>query len=119
MNDKDKKGRVILCSNVSMNDFEIFEHYSKRTYIETYFKYTKNELGLKSSAYSARSVLRHVELVELYFMIWMISQFWRNVKDRIGLRDFVEHMRMMYYEVLVEIIVDEFRFRRKRENSVD
>ena len=116
MNEKDKKGRVILCSNTTMSDFEILKHYSKRTYIEVYFKFTKDELGLRQFVYSAKSMLRHVELVEMYFTIWMVSQFWRNVKDRLGLRDFVERMRIIYYVVLFRLIAHNHRFRRKLES---
>ena len=119
MYEKNKKGRIILCSDTSMNDFEILGHYSKRTYIETYFKYAKNELGLKSIVYSSKSMLRHTELVELYFTIWMISQFWRNVKDRMGLREFIEQMRIFYYDVLLELIVHDSSFYHRLKSFFD
>jgi hypothetical protein len=96
---EDKNGRIILSSDTSLSEDEILAHYSKRTYIELGFKYAKNELGLKSMVYSEKSMLRHVELVSLYFTLWMISQFWLNVKDRQGLRDFIEQWRIFYFTI--------------------
>lgn len=89
--------RVIISSDTSMGQEEILNHYSKRTYIETYFKMVKNELGLKCLAYSAESTLRHVEAVQMFFTAWMISRFWLNAKEQVGFREFVESMRLCFY----------------------
>jgi len=115
MEEKDKNGRVILCSDISKGSDEILEHYSKRTYIELSFKYAKNELGLKSMVYSARSMLRHVEFVSLFFALWMISQFFLNVKDRLGLRDFVEQIGISCFVILLRIISKDLRYVQKFE----
>jgi hypothetical protein len=49
-------------------------------------------------------MLRHVELVSLYFTLWMISQFWLNVKDRQGLRDFIEQWRIFYFTIFSRVV---------------
>ena len=45
----------------------------------------------------------HAEAVQICFTVWMVSQFWLNVKDQIGLRDFVEKMRISYYFTLFKL----------------
>ena len=60
-----QEDKVILCSDISMTEQEILEHYSKRNYIETYFKEAKQNFGLKPQVFSAKSTERHVELVQL------------------------------------------------------
>jgi len=92
-----QEDKVILCSDISMTEQEILEHYSKRNYIETYFKEAKQNFGLKSQVFSAKSTERHVELVQLAFSVWMLARFYRSVKDQIGLRDFLEELKLNYY----------------------
>ena len=92
-----QEDRVILCSDISMTEQEILEHYSKRNYIETYFKEVKQNFGLKPQVFSAKSTERHVELVQLAFTVWILARFYRSVKDQIGLRDFLEKLRLNYY----------------------
>ncbi|AKI97989.1 hypothetical protein [Kosmotoga pacifica] len=72
-----------------MAEQKIFEHYSRRNYIETYFKEVKQNFGLKAQVFSTRSINRHVELVQLAFTVLMLARFYRSVKDRIVLRDFL------------------------------
>jgi len=55
---------------------------------------------LKAQVYLARNMLMHVEAVQICFTVWMVSQFWLNVKDQVGLREFVERMRILYCLVL-------------------
>jgi len=92
-----QEDKVILCSDISMTEQEILEHYSKRNYIETYFKEVKQNFGLKPQVFSAKSTERHVELVQLAFSVWMLARFYRSVKDQIGLRDFLEELKLNYY----------------------
>ncbi len=113
---ENKNGRVILCSDVSKSQDEILEHYSKRTYIELGFKYAKNELGLKSMVYSKTSMLRHVELVSLFFTTWMVSQFWLNVKDHLGLREFIEQIRISCFIVLLKAISKDLSYIQRLES---
>ncbi|MGC9213438.1 MAG: hypothetical protein ACP5F2_08260 [Athalassotoga sp.] len=68
-----------------------------------YFNYVKNELGLGAPVYLAKSMLMHAEAVQICFTVWMVSQFWLNFKDQIGLRDFVEKMRISYYFTLFRL----------------
>ena len=65
------------------------------------------------------SMLRHLKIIELYVTIWMMFQTWRNAKDRLGLRDFVERMRIIYYVVLFRLIKANPGFRRKLESFID
>ena len=95
--------RVILSTDLSMNEYVILGHYSKREHIEDYFNYVKNELGLGAPVYLANSMLMHAEAVQICFTAWMVSQFWLNFKDRIGLREFVEEMRISYYLALFKL----------------
>jgi hypothetical protein len=48
-------------------------------------------------------MLMHAEAVQICFTAWMVSQFWLNFKDRIGLREFVEEMRISYYLALFKL----------------
>ncbi|OAA26158.1 hypothetical protein AT15_06575 [Kosmotoga arenicorallina S304] len=100
-----QENRVILCSDSSMPEHEILGHYSKRNYIETYFKEVKQNFGLKPQVFSAKSTERHVELVQLAFTVWMLARFYRSVKDQIGLRDFLEKLRLNYYLCLAMRII--------------
>ncbi len=113
---ENKNGRVILCSDVSKSQDEILEHYSKRTYIELGFKYAKNELGLKSMVYSKTSTLRHVELVSLFFTTWIVSQFWLNVKDWLGLREFIEQIRISCFVVLLKAMSKDLSYIQRLES---
>jgi len=86
-----------------MDECVILGHYSKREHIEDYFKYVKNELGLGAPVCLANSMLMHAEAVQICFTAWMVSRFWLNFKDRIGLREFVEEMRISYYLALFKL----------------
>ena len=97
INNTPQKDKMILCCDISMIEQEILEHYSKRNYIETYFKEVKQNFGLKPQVFSAKSTERHVELVQLAFTVWILARFYRSVKDQIGLRDFLEKLRLNYY----------------------
>jgi len=48
-------------------------------------------------------MLMHAEAVQICFTAWMVSQFWLNFKDRIGLREFVEEMKISYYLALFKL----------------
>ena len=55
-------------------------------------------------------MLMHVEAVQICFSVWMVSQFWLNVKDHVGLREFVERMRILYYLASFMYRIDPFRY---------
>ncbi len=95
--------RVIMSTDISMDEHVILSHYSKREDIEDYFNYVKNELGLGAPVYLAKNMLMHAEAVQICFTAWMVSQFWLNFKDQIGLREFVEEMRTLYYLALFKL----------------
>jgi hypothetical protein len=101
--DNTLESRVIISTDLSMDEYVILGHYSKREHIEDYFNYVKNELGLGAPVYLANSMLMHAEAVQICFTVWMVSQFLLNVKDQIGLRDFVEKMRISYYFTLFKL----------------
>ena len=101
--DNTLENRVIMSTDLSMDEYVILGHYSKRENIEDYFNYVKNELGLGAPVYLAKSMLMHAEAVQICFTVWMVSQFWLNFKDQMGLRDFVEKMRISYYFTLFKL----------------
>jgi len=47
--------------------------------------------------FSSTSFQKHVELVQLAFTTWMIANFYRSVKDRVSLRDFLELIKFDYF----------------------
>ncbi|AKI96624.1 hypothetical protein [Kosmotoga pacifica] len=77
-----------------MIEQKILDHYSKGSYIETYFKEAKQ---MKVQVFLTRNTERHVELVHLTFTIWMLARFYRSFKDQIWLKNFLEELRFNYY----------------------
>lgn len=65
--------RVIMSTDISMDEYVILGHYSKRENIEDYFNYVKNELGLKAPVYLARNMFMHVEAVQISSYGWYLN----------------------------------------------
>ena len=62
--------KVFLCSDLSLSDEEVLEHYSHRWKIEVMFKQQKQYLGLKSF------MIRSAKAVDRFLIILPLAWFW-------------------------------------------
>ena len=62
--------KVFLCSDLSLSDEEVLEHYSHRWKIEVMFKQQKQYLGLKSF------MIRSAKAIDRFLIILTLAWFW-------------------------------------------
>ena len=62
--------KAFLCSDLSLSDEEVLEHYSHRWKIEVMFKQQKRYLGLKSF------MIRSAKAIDRFLIILTLAWFW-------------------------------------------
>ena len=62
--------KVFLCSDLSLSDEQVLEHYSHRWKIEVMFKQQKQYLGLKSF------MIRSAKAIDRFLIILTLAWFW-------------------------------------------
>ena len=69
--------KVFLCSDLSLSDEEVLEHYSHRWKIEVMFKQQKQYLGLKSF------MIRSAKAIDRFLIILTLAWFWFTRKTEL------------------------------------